>query len=327
MLRVRWIAIVGSPSTVRGKRRAKLVHAGEPVCRVLCEGLVDRPCDRSRRPGPERREVRGVRCNLLRQHLPRRGPLERRAAGQHLEQHTGKRVLVARSGHRSVGVDLLGAHVRRRAEGGRRKRQALVPTCNRASDAEISEKRVIFLQEHVLWLDVAMDDAAAMRESECIRDLSGEANGFLDRQGPDGAQPVTQGAAFRVGEHKPGQAVGRAGIEERKDVRMGEPGRDADLSKEAIGTDRECEFGVEHLDRNPPIMTEVVGEKDTPTAAATEFVLNPVAAGEGLRQVFDHERTPRRGRGESSRPVIPRRPGATILRGTKPQSQRRTRLR
>ena len=77
-----------------------------------------------------------------------------------------------------------------------------------------------------------------------------------------------------IEEHRPAQAeVERAGIVEREDVGMAEPGRDTDLAQEALGAEHRAELGVEHLDRDLAVMPDVVGQVDRGHAAAAELAL------------------------------------------------------
>ncbi len=59
---------------------------------------------------------------------------------------------------------------------------------------------------------------------------------------------------------------------------MLEVGRRLDLGQEPLGTDYRCEFGLEDLERDFPLVLQVVREIDRRHPALTEFGLDAVAA-------------------------------------------------
>ena len=130
-----------------------------------------------------RHRCRATRCaaRLLGHHARddrlRARPGERRLAGEHLVQHRAERVDVAARVDRALAHRLLGAHVLRRAEREARLRHALRRRrcCTRERDAEVGDERVPVLQQDVLRLDVAMDDAVPVRVVERVGDLARDA--------------------------------------------------------------------------------------------------------------------------------------------------------
>ncbi len=75
-----------------------------------------------------------------------------------------------------------------------------------------------------------------------------------------------------------------AGIEHREDVGMLEPGGEVDLAEKALGAHRGGELGVEHLDRDRPVVLEVAGEPDGGHAPAAELALERVAVPQTFAQ-------------------------------------------
>jgi hypothetical protein len=71
---------------------------------------------------------------------------------------------------------------------------------------------------------------------------------------------------------------------DREDMGMLQTGSQLDLTLEAIGAERQSELGMEHLERDRPIVAEVVGEKHGGHAAAAERALEPVAVAQGISQ-------------------------------------------
>ena len=58
---------------------------------------------------------------------------------------------------------------------------------------------------------------------------------------------------------------------------MLQPGGELDLALEPLGAERGGQLGVEHLERDRPVVPEVLGEVDRGHAAAAELALEPVA--------------------------------------------------
>ena len=95
--------------------------------------------------------------------------VERRLAGQHLVRDDAEGVLIRRAAHFAGGA-LLGAHVRRRAHGRPGHGQSL--GFHHFGDAEVCDDGVPIAVHHdVGGLDVAMDDAAAVRVAERVPHL------------------------------------------------------------------------------------------------------------------------------------------------------------
>lgn len=63
--------------------------------------------------------------------------------------------------------------------------------------------------------------------------------------------------------------------------------RDFDFLDETLGTNDYCDFRVQHLDRNGPVVLAIVRKIDGGHAATAEFTLNCVFVGEGLGYAFD----------------------------------------
>ena len=97
----------------------------------------------------------------------RRRPRERRLSGDHLVQHAAQAVDVAPAVDSRIGHRLLGTHVRRRAERDAGARElGAAALGDRARDAEIGDERLAVLQQDVLRLDVAVNDALLVRVVE-----------------------------------------------------------------------------------------------------------------------------------------------------------------
>ena len=81
-------------------------------------------------------------------------------------------------------------------------------------------------------------------------------------------------------------AAGRASPESstREDVGVLEPGGELDLALEALGAERGGQLGVEHLERDRPLVLEVAGEIDGGHAPAAELALERVAVPQAFAQ-------------------------------------------
>ena len=109
------------------------------------------------------------------------GPVNGRLAGEHLVGHGAERVDVAARADVALAHRLLGAHV-----GGRAERHAGLGHAAAAGllhgegDAEVGDEGAAVVQEDVLGLDVAVDDALAVGVVEGAGDFRGDADGVVD---------------------------------------------------------------------------------------------------------------------------------------------------
>jgi hypothetical protein len=87
-------------------------------------------------------------------------------------------------------------------------------------DTEIGDQRVAAGEHHVVRLDVAVDDAVAVRLGQRIHHFPENADRFRDRQLAVLLQPFPQRFALDVGHDVVVEAGGLAGIEQRQDVGM-----------------------------------------------------------------------------------------------------------
>ncbi len=109
------------------------------------------------------------------------GAGEGRFAGEHLVGHRAERVHVAARPDLAFAHGLFGRHVGRRAE-----RHAGLGHAGAAGllhgerDAEVGDQGLAILQQDVLGLDVAVDDAALVGELEGAGHFLGEPEGVID---------------------------------------------------------------------------------------------------------------------------------------------------
>ena len=93
-------------------------------------------------------------------------------------------------------------------------------------------------------------------------------------------QPIAQRLAFDVRHGEPQPAVHGPGVEDTEDVWMLQPRGELDLLLEAIGAEARGNLVVQHLERDGPVVSEVVREVDDGEAAASELALEAVPIGE-----------------------------------------------
>ena len=217
-------------------------------------------------------EARHVVERVPREQRHRRRPGERRLAGEHLVHHARQAVDVALGRDVLAAHRLLGAHVRRRADGHARACQPLPSShAHRARDAEIGHERATVGEQDVLRLDVAMDDALRVRVRQRLGDLLRQVERFVDRQLLLAIELVAQRRAFDEGHRVVQLPVRRARVEHAHDVRVLERAADLDLAQEAFGAERGGELRVQHLDRD----VAVVAPGRTP---GTRWPSHPVPA-------------------------------------------------
>jgi len=90
--------------------------------------------------------------------------------------------------HAGVAHGLLRRHVRRRAQRNARRGESSLGARGRGErlrDAEVGQSRRVTDEEHVVRLDVAVHDAALVRECECARHVPQDAE-RLDQPGVGG---------------------------------------------------------------------------------------------------------------------------------------------
>jgi hypothetical protein len=230
--------------------------------------------ERSRKPGHVR--------HLLRDRGARARSPHRGLAGQHLVHDTGEAINVARVTEIWLAARLLGAHVLGSPHGdagighpvGVRRRAD-------AGDAEIGQQGVAVGEQHVLRLYIPMHELVAMRVVEPRPHFLRDPERLLQWQSFLDVEPLAQGTArderLDVVEH----TVRLARVDERHDVRVGEPCGDADLPQEPLGAEGSGEPGPQDFDGDLTAVLAVFGQVDRRHAAATNLPLDHISVGEG----------------------------------------------
>jgi hypothetical protein len=129
-----------------------------------------------------------------------------------------------------------------------------------------------------------MDDAEGMGVRECRGHLQRELPRRAGVEPADPPEPVAERAGLDVRHGVEEPARGASRIEQRQDVRVLEAGLRADLSLEALDAEGRAEGRVEHLERHPAAVPEVLGQVDRRAAAPAELVLHQVVIGKLRRE-------------------------------------------
>jgi hypothetical protein len=244
--------------------------------------VVHDTLERSRHRVTERRERRRLLAQDRRHRLGAGGAFERPLAREHLEEHDAEGEDVRPVVHR-VAANLLGRHVADRAhhhaglgstsDHRRRRRLAAAGADRRdlAGETEVEDLHVpVARDEHVLGLQVAMDDALRMRGREALGNLTGVFRGALRRERP-GFERLAKRLSLEQlhdGEVLP---RGFAEIVNGEDVRMRERRDGHGLALEPrAGVGVGGEAWRKDLDGDVAIQLRVAGAIDLAHAAGTE---------------------------------------------------------
>ena len=112
---------------------------------------------------------------------------------------------------------------------------------------------------------------------ERARHLADDADDILHRHLPLVAEPIAQRLALDVRHREPELAVGRlSGVVHAEDVRMLELRRGRDLAAEALRTQRRGKIGIEHLERDAPLMLRIPRQVHGRHPAAAQLALDRV---------------------------------------------------
>jgi hypothetical protein len=169
---------------------------GVAVGQVLLRHAVEHRGERGGHLRAHLLDVRHVLAHVLHRHGDLVLAVEGNVAGEHLEEDDAERVDV-RLPVDVVAQRLLGRHVVRRAEHAAVRREAVV--VERAGDAEVGDLgRALLVDQDVLRLDVAVDDAARVRGAERAGDLDRVGDRLVDRQPAHAADAVLERLALDV---------------------------------------------------------------------------------------------------------------------------------
>jgi hypothetical protein len=218
-------------------------------------------------------------------------PAERQLSGEHLVQDHAEAVDVGSRVEVALARRLFRAHVRRSAHRQPGLRQPLLAGgADRARDAEIGEDGLVALEQDVLRLDVAVDHSVGVGVVQRAQHLAGDLKRVIDGKLALPVKPLTEALPIYVRHGVPelvgavGSPCAGAGIEDRQDVGMLEPGGDPDLVEEALGPECGRQIGMQHLEGYRAVVPQIVGEIDGRHTAPANLAVEPVASFQGLAQ-------------------------------------------
>ena len=150
------------------------------------------------------------------------------------------------------------------------------------SDPEIGHLHDPFrVDDDVVRLDVAVDDAVAMRVAKPGEDLARVRDGDGNGAGSPAANELLERPALDVLHHDEVRAVRLPPVEDRDDVRVGEAGRMRCLAAEALDELLVVRVAlVQDLDGHAATQLLILGEVHVGHAAAPELPRDPVSTGE-----------------------------------------------
>ena len=206
---------------------------------------------------------------------------ERTARREHLVEHRAERVDVG-AAIDAIGIrHLLGSHELRRAGDAR----VLGVARETGRSPKSNTLHVVGVdQEHVVALEIAMDDAGLVGRVQRARDLLRDADSAMHRQAADPVDLLREQRALEVLEHDVGHALAReAHVRALGDVRVAERTGGARLVEEAVDdVPVGGQVWVQHLDRDAAPDHQVLCEEHGAHAARGQQLEDPVATFEHL---------------------------------------------
>jgi hypothetical protein len=283
----------------------ELVGAGEARGRVLLEHAHHRRRQVGRAVGAPLVDGDRPLGEVLDEHGRRARRLERQHAGEHLVRHHAQRVEVGAAVDLAVAGALLGAHVRRRADGHPGGREARVaPLDHRPRDAEVGDHGAVavVVEEDVVGLDVAVHHAARVGVGERVGHLGEHAPHVVHRHRAAVVEALAEVLAVDARHHEEHQPVGLVDRVDRDDVRVRELRGRLGLAQEArADLGAVGELGRQHLDRHLALEAAVARPVDHAHAAAPHLGPELVRARHGAADARGQLRVGARGGRPGSR--------------------------
>ena len=192
---------------------------------------------------------------------------------------------------RRIRRGLLGRHVGRRpdrrpdlgerAAGCHRARRA-----QRLRDPEVGHHRRSAGEQHVVGLDVAMDDSALVRVRKRLRHVAQHADHLGHRQGAAGGQSPAQRLAVHERHRVVRHAAHLPGREHGHDVWMLQPGGELDLPVEPLGVHPGEQIRRQHLHDDISPQCLLTRQEHPRHAAAAKLARDRVRRAERVLELF-----------------------------------------
>ena len=155
-----------------------------------------------------------------------------------------------------------------------------------ARHPEIGHDRVAGGQEDVARLDVAVHDPVAVGVTQRAGHVAHDLHRVRDRQLLLPGDPHAEGFARHEGHDEVRQAIGLAGIQERQDVGMGQPGDRLDFPDETVDPHLGDHLGSQDLDGHQAAMLQVLGPEHDGGGALAYFPVKRIAVPQGEANAF-----------------------------------------
>ncbi len=207
----------------------------------------------------------------------------RQRAGEHPVDHQPQSEDIGPK--RRFSECLLRSQVPDRTRSGRRDRPGA--QCD-LGDTEIRQAHhVARKQKHVLRLDVTVDDSVFVRVRDGVEQLARVGHGSPGRESTGEA---VRERRFGQGMHDDEDAVDEGGGAQRQNVRVLEPGRDADFAQNVVHELGAESLVVRDLDGDPPAFNRVQGPVDVREAPGADAAFDTVFPESLSRSEFRHGR-------------------------------------
>jgi hypothetical protein len=126
-----------------------------------------------------------------------------------------------------------------------------------------------------------------VRVIEGIGHLPGYRACLLQRKLPLSLETVSQRRAVDVRHDVVEEPAGLARVEKRENVRVIQPCREGDLTKEPLGAKGGGELGPERFQGNGAVVLEIMGQLDRGHPAPSELAVHAVTLGQGSVQPIE----------------------------------------
>ena len=163
------------------------------------------------------------------------------------------------------------------------------PLVQRVRDAEVAHERVPGLgQQNVLGLEVAVDDALHVGVAQCRGHFPRDLHHMLDGQTRGiFVQAVPQRARRHVWHGIEEPACRDAGVEQRQEMGVVQSRLCPDLPQEPLDAERGAKRGMEHLEGDPTVVSEVASPIHRGSGAPAQLLFHQISVGQRDGQQVD----------------------------------------